>query len=53
MNLEEEIVNKNIEEEDNNKKDDDENKMFNDVNFWKTKQNYLNEKEMDDLINEL
>ena len=29
------------------------NKMFNDVNYWKTNENYLSEEEKEDLLNEL
>jgi len=32
---------------------DEENKMFNEVNYWKTNENYLNEEELNDLLNDL
>ena len=32
---------------------DEENKMFNEVNYWKTNENYLNEEELKDLLNDL
>ena len=36
-----------------NKKELDNDEMFNDVNYWKSNNNYLNEEEMKDLINDL
>ena len=32
---------------------DEENKMFNEVNYWRTNENYLNEEELKDLLNDL
>ena len=49
----EDIISINKEEESNDDNNKEEDKMFNDVNFWKNNENYLNEKEMEDLINEL
>ena len=49
---EEENIEENKKEENNNKNEDDKDKMFNDVNYWKSN-NLLKEEEIENLINDL
>ena len=51
INKEEE--NKNTKDNNVDIKDEDKSKMFNDVNYWKSNENYLNEEEVKDLLNNL
>ena len=51
INKEEE--NKNTKDNNVDIKDEDKSKMFNDVNYWKGNENYLNEDEVKDLLNNL
>jgi len=43
----------NTTDESNDDIKDEDNKMFNEVNYWKTNENYLNEEELNDLLNDL
>ena len=45
--------NTNTTDDSNDEIKDEENKMFNEVNYWKTNENYLNEEELKDLLNDL
>ena len=45
--------NTNTTDDSNDENKDEENKMFNEVNYWKTNENYLNEEELKDLLNDL
>ena len=45
--------NTNTTDDSNDEIKDEENKMFNEVNYWKTNENYLNEEELNDLLNDL
>ena len=51
--LKKEEDNENTMNDNNDIEEEAKNKMFNDVNYWKTNENYLSEEEKEDLLNEL
>ena len=51
--LKKEEDNENTMNDNNDIEEEAKNKMFNDVNYWKTNENYLSEEEKEDLLNQL
>ena len=51
--LKKEVDNENTMNDNNDIEEEAKNKMFNDVNYWKTNENYLSEEEKEDLLNQL